>query len=84
MDGELEQFHAGGLRSLASAEDAGRVFASVRPKLAVVCHYFDEDGLDEAVRTEYTGPFVIGRDLMVVEIREGTVSWRTREAAPRK
>jgi ribonuclease Z len=73
-----------GLRSLASAEDAGRVFASVRPKLAVAYHYLDEDALEEAVRTEYTGPFVIGRDLMVIEIGEDAVRWRTRESPSRK
>ena len=32
-------------RSIASAEDAGRVFAIVKPKLGVVYHYKDEEGL---------------------------------------
>ena len=55
-------------RSIASAEDAGRVFAIVKPKLAVVYHYKDEEGLGDAVRKEYNGPFVIARDLMVVNV----------------
>src|SRR5436190_1684180 len=55
-------------RSIASAEDAGRVFAIVKPKLGVVYHYKDEEGLGDAVRKEYNGPFVIARDLMVVNV----------------
>lgn len=58
------------MRSLASAEDAGRVFAAVKPKLAVVYHYKDEQGIVEAVRSEYRGPLVIARDLMVIDIGE--------------
>jgi ribonuclease Z len=55
-------------RSIASAEDAGRVFAILNPKLGVVYHYKDEEGLEDAVRKEYKGPFVIARDLMVVNV----------------
>jgi ribonuclease Z len=55
-------------RSIASAEDAGRVFAIVKPKLGVVYHYKDEEGLADAVRKEYKGPFVIARDLMVINV----------------
>ena len=55
-------------RSIASAEDAGRVFAIVKPKLGVVYHYKDEEGLSDAVRREYDGPFVIARDLMVINV----------------
>ena len=61
-------------RSIASAEDVGRVFAIVKPKLGVVYHYKDEEGLGDAVRKEYDGPFVIARDLMVINIGK-TVSW---------
>src|SRR5262245_51970183 len=53
-------------RSIASAEDAGRVFAIVKPKLGVVYHYKDEAELSEAARKEYNGPFVIAKDLMVI------------------
>jgi len=67
-------------RSIASAEDAGRVFAMVKPKLGVVYHYKDEEGLSEAVRKEYSGPFVIGRDLMVINIGK-RVTWQREPAA---
>jgi ribonuclease Z len=56
------------MRSIASAEDAGRVFAIVKPKLAVIYHYKTEEGLSDAVRKEYNGPFVIAKDLMVVNV----------------
>jgi ribonuclease Z len=67
-------------RSIASAEDAGRVFAIVKPKLGVVYHYKDEVGLSEAVRKEYNGPFVIAKDLMVINIGK-TVTWEREPAA---
>ena len=69
-------------RSIASAEDAGRVFGIVKPKLGVVYHYKDEEGLEDAVRKEYNGPFVIGRDLMVISIGR-TVTWEGEPAAVR-
>ena len=62
-------------RSIASAEDAGRVFAIVKPKLGVVYHYKDEDGLWDAVRKEYKGPLVIAKDLMAIDVGE-KVRWR--------
>jgi ribonuclease Z len=55
-------------RSIASAEDARRVFAMVKPKLGVVYHYKDEEGLWDAVRKEYQGPLVIGKDLMIINV----------------
>jgi hypothetical protein len=65
-------------RSVASAEDAGRVFAIVKPKLGVVYHYKDEEGLEGAVRKEYKGRFAIARDL----INAGeTVTWDGRSSA---
>jgi len=67
-------------RSIASAEDAGRAFAIVKPKLGVVYHYKDEDGLSDGVRKEYDGPFVIARDLMVIKIGK-TVTWQREPAA---
>ena len=66
------------LRSLASAEDAGRVFEAVKPKLAVVYHYKDETGMADAIRSRYSGPFVISKDLMVIEIGSKT-TWRDGE-----
>lgn len=67
-------------RSIASAEDVGRVFAMVKPKLGIVYHYKDEEGLGDAVRKEYNGPFVIARDLMVINIGK-TVIWNQGAAA---
>jgi ribonuclease Z len=67
-------------RSIASAEDAGRVFAIVKPKLGVVYHYKDEEGLGEAVRKEYKGLFVIARDLMVINVGK-TVTWNGKSSA---
>jgi ribonuclease Z len=63
------------LRSIASAEEAGQVFARVKPKLAAVYHYADEAGLEAAVRKFYHGPLVIGRDRMVIEV-DRTTTWR--------
>jgi ribonuclease Z len=61
-------------RSIASGEDAGRVFAIVKPKLGVVYHYKDEEGLWDAIREEYKGPLVIAKDLMTINVGE-TVTW---------
>lgn len=60
------------LRSIATGEDAGRIFAAVKPKLAVIYHYKDEEGLAEAIRERYHGPFVIGHDLMTIAIERQT------------
>jgi ribonuclease Z len=67
-------------RSIASAEDAGRVFAIVKPKLGVVYHYKDEEGLEDAVRKEYKGLFVIARDLIVINVGK-TVTWNGKSSA---
>jgi ribonuclease Z len=67
-------------RSIASAEDAGRVFAIVKPKLAIIYHYKDEEGLWDAVRKEYKGPFVIGKDLMTINVGN-TVTWHEKSSA---
>jgi len=69
-------------RSIASAEDAGRVFAIVKPKLGVVYHYKDEEGLSDAVRKEYKGLFVIARDLMVINVGK-TVTWDGKSSTDR-
>ena len=67
-------------RSIASAEDAGRVFAIVKPKLGVVYHYKDEDGLEDAVRKEYNGPFVVAKDLTIINVGK-TVTWNGKSLA---
>ena len=63
------------LRTIASAEDAGRVFARLKPRLAVVYHYLDEAGLEAGVRRFYDGPFIVGHDQLVVEL-DDTIRWR--------
>ena len=68
------------LRSIASAEDAGRVFARLKPKLAVVYHYLDEAGLEAGVRRFYDGPFIVGHDRLVVEL-DDTIRWRVDGAS---
>jgi ribonuclease Z len=67
-------------RSIASAEDAGRVFAMVKPKLGVVYHYKDEAGLWDGVRKEYQGPLVIGKDLMTINV-DNAVTWHGKSSA---
>jgi ribonuclease Z len=62
------------LRSIASAEDAGRVFAIVNPRIAVVYHYKEEEGLEAALRSKYGGPFVVAKDLMTIVI-DRTIKW---------
>ena len=56
-----------------NAEDAGRVFARVRPKLAVYTHLilgrsWTLQRIIDRTRTTYDGPLVIGEDMMVIEI----------------
>lgn len=63
------------LRILASAEDAARVFTTVRPRLAVVYHYKDEGGLAHAIRAGYKGSFVVAKDLMTIEV-DRTTTWK--------
>ena len=62
-------------RSLASAEDAARVFAAVKPKIAVVYHYDDDDGMTDAIKAGYNGQFIIARDLTEILIGQD-VTWR--------
>ncbi len=57
-----------------SPEDAGKIFASAKPKLAVFSHIVfatlkpvqdvPEDALIARTRTTYAGPLLVGRDLM--------------------
>jgi len=67
-------------RSIASAEDVGRVFAMVKPKLGIIYHYKDEEGLGDAVRKEYKGPLVIGKDLMTISVGK-TIRWQEQPSA---
>ncbi|WP_431203707.1 MBL fold metallo-hydrolase [Bradyrhizobium betae] len=61
-----------------SPEEAGRIFASARPKLAVYSHIvfgtvkpapdIPEEPLILRTRTEYKGPLLVGRDMMSFRI----------------
>jgi len=62
-------------RSLASAEDAARVFAAAKPKIAVVYHYDDDDGMTDAIKPGYGGQFIIARDLTEIVIGQD-VTWK--------
>jgi ribonuclease Z len=50
-----------------TAEQAGVVFARVKPRLAVYAHISDADLITPA-RKSYSGPLEAGEDLMVIDI----------------
>ena len=52
----------------------------MKPKLGVVYHYKDEEGLGDAVHEKYKGPFVIAKDLRTINIGK-TVTWNQNAAA---
>ena len=58
-------------------EDAGRVFAAVKPRLAVYSHIVPSvttaKDLEGPTRKTYAGPLVVGEDLMVIEVGEKVV-----------
>lgn len=75
-----------------SPEDAGRVFSQVKPKLAVFTHlallttdpqFPPPTGADilRRARTIYSGPLVLGEDLMVIDIAD-TVEVHRFNATP--
>jgi len=57
-----------------TAEDAGRVFTAVKPKLAVYSHIGPSlataKDAEVPTRTTYAGPLVVGEDLMVISVGE--------------
>jgi ribonuclease Z len=55
-----------------TAEQAGTIFARVKPKLAVYSHIVpgDSTNLVPLTRKTYSGPLEVGEDLMVVEIAQ--------------
>jgi ribonuclease Z len=78
----------------SSPEDAGRVFARVKPKLAVFTHVAllttDRDfqpptGADVLRRTHaiYTGAVVLGEDLMSIDVGDTVEVRRFLATAPR-
>jgi len=67
-----------------SAEQAGTIFARVKPKLAVYSHIVpgDATNLIPLTRKTYSGPLEVGEDLMVVEIAQNvTVHHAANERA---
>jgi ribonuclease Z len=69
-----------------SPEQAGEVFARVKPKLAVYSHIgrpsATEQGVIVPTRKSYAAPLELGEDLMVIEVGE-TVTVRRPTAAAR-
>lgn len=66
-----------------TAEDAGRVFTAVKPKLAVYSHIVPPPATakdaEVPTRTTYSGPLVVGEDLMVILVGE---SVEVKKAGP--
>jgi hypothetical protein len=52
----------------------------VKPKLGVVYHYRDEEGLWDTIRKEYKDPLVIAKDLMAINVGN-TVTWQGKSSA---
>jgi ribonuclease Z len=53
-----------------TAEQAGQVFARVKPRLAVLSHAPDTDALVAQVRKNYTGPLQGAEDLLIIDVGE--------------
>ncbi len=53
-------------------EDAGRIFSAVKPRLAVYSHIVPPPttakDLEDPTRKTYSGPLVVGEDLMVINV----------------
>lgn len=54
-------------------EEAGEIFASVKPKLAVFSHAEQSPAIVAKTRKIYSGPLELGEDLMVIEIGDTVV-----------
>ena len=72
-----------------TAEQAGTIFARVKPKLAVYSHIVpgDSTNLIPLTRKTYSGPLEVGEDLMVIEIAQNVAvhhvaNERTKSADP--
>ena len=61
-------------------EQAGRVFAQVKPKLAMYSHVVPPEAFEfiPPTRKTYSGPLEVGEDLMVIEIGERVVVHRAQ------
>lgn len=64
----------------SSPEEAGQVFARLRPRLAVGYHFYNDHetlpGHVAAVRQHYDGPLVFARDLMVINATPERITTR--------
>ena len=56
------------LQLVASPEEVAKVFNRVKPRLGVISHYNTVEGLAQRIRVGYEGEFMVGRDLVRVEI----------------
>jgi ribonuclease Z len=54
-------------------EDAGEVFAQVKPRLAVYSHIGNFESLVAATRKAYSGPLEGAADLMTLEMGEEVI-----------
>ena len=67
-------------------EQAGEVFARVKPKLAVYSHICmpsaTEQDLIPATRKAYAGPLELGEDLMVIDVGESIGVRKYSRASP--
>ena len=68
-----------------TAEDAGRVFAAVKPKLAVYSHIVPSPttakDLEGPTRKTYAGPLLVGEDLTVIDVGETVTATHVASAA---
>lgn len=65
-----------------SPEDAGKVFTEAAPRMAVYSHIvlFDVNEKELVARTRetYSGPLVVGEDLMTIEVGKGIGIYQTK------
>jgi ribonuclease Z len=61
-------------------DEAGQVLALVRPRIAVVYHFFNDFDtaaeVERAIRKHYDGPLVLARDLMVFNVTPNNIRAR--------
>ncbi len=64
---------------LATPEEAGKVFDSVKPRLAVYSHYNTAKDLVARTRKFYSGPLEVGEDLMMIEVGDKVQVHRSKQ-----
>jgi ribonuclease Z len=75
---------ARGIGTIAHSDpaEAGKVLAECNPRLAVAYHFFNDfdtaPEMEAAIRTQYKGPLVLAKDLMVIDVSKAQI--RTRMA----